>query len=227
MHNLKSLGLLFSVALCLMAATASSAQATGNWRIEGANIAAEKTIVSEEDTMFKFVVTADNVEILCNEFSIDSGKLFVSAASLMRMLFRECSTFSITPALKELPECKPNFNPETGTSEIVMLAKGLLILHNNKTYNLMSPDVGSSYGNVLFLPECPLPGVVKIEGTFVLKDCAGDLATEAVRHLVEQAATTLFTSDVLKFNNQVLKIEGSAWLKLGGGDAGKVWSGLS
>jgi len=64
-----------------------------------------------------------------------------------------------------------------------MLAKGLLILHDNKTYNLMSPDVGSSYGNLLFPPECPLPGVMKIEG--------------------------------------------SAWLKLGGGDVGKMWSGLS
>lgn len=112
------------IVLCLMGFAAASAQATGNWRVEGANIAAEKTIVSEEDVAFKFVSSEENVEFSCTQFSIDSGKLFVSAASLMRMLFKECTAFSITPALKNSQNASLTLTPKQANLELPCLQKG-------------------------------------------------------------------------------------------------------
>lgn len=226
-HRLRMSGLLLAAALCLMAVSAGSALATGNWRIAGANIAAEKTVVSEEDTMFELLVPSKNFEVLCNQFIVDEGKLFITGGSLAKFLFRQCEAFTITPLVR-IPACDPI------GGVVTFLLKDLLILHNNKTYDLFGPDVPAGgkeeetkIGTIEFPEECGAGVKVPIRGNFVLEDCNEPLENEAVRHLLQQASTSLFPNDVLRFGNAVMTIDGSMWLKLGGAEVGKKWSGLT
>jgi hypothetical protein len=215
----KALAFVVLAALAVMGVAAGSAQATGNWRIEGANITAEKTVESEEDTMFLLLIPTFNLEILCNEFQVNEGKIFPTGGSLARLSFRRCETFQASPLVK-LGACTPV------NGEFSFLVKDLLILHNGKTYDLFSPDEeGKPLGTVEFGEECAISSI-PIKGSFVMEDCNEPLENEAVRHLLQQAPAALFPNDVMRFGAREVRLDGSMWLKLGGAEAGKKFSGL-
>ena len=223
-NRLRSIGLALIAVAMPMAIGAASAQATGNWRVEGANIGAgeEREFVAEEDQMFEFLVTTLNLEILCGELEINEGKLFAGGSSLAAFVFKQCESFFTNPTLKRASAC----DPVGGT--IKLLAKGLLLLHNKKTYERFSPDLGENFGTVSFGEACSLVGKWGISGSFVIEDCSGNgLEAELVRHLVQQAPAALFPSDVLLFGSKAMRLDGSTRLKLAGADEGKFWSGLT
>jgi hypothetical protein len=209
--------------LCLMAVSAASAQASGNWRIEGANIAQEKAIVSEEDQKFTFLVDAMHLEIFCNQFKLDEGKLLPGGKILGNLLFKECATYFTTPKLMRASVCDP-----VG-GEIKLLALGLLILHNEnkKTYVRFTPDGFATFGAINYGAECVLPKAA-ISGSFVLEDCslANKLETEAFRHLVQQAPAGLFPEDILLYGGSEMRLDGSVRLQLVV-DPLELWSGLT
>jgi hypothetical protein len=222
-HRFESIGLSLTVALCLMAVSAASAQASGNWKIEGANIAQEKAIVSEEDQKFEFLVDAMHLEIFCNQFKLDEGKLLPGGKILGNLLFKECATYFTTPKLTRSSVCDP-----VG-GEIKLLALGLLILHNEnkKTYAQFTPDGFATFGGISYGPECVLLKAA-ITGSFVLEDCslANKLETEAFRHLVQQAPAGLFPKDVLLYGGSEMRLDGSVRLQLAV-DPLELWSGLT
>jgi hypothetical protein len=207
-------------ALAVMGVAAGSAQAAGNWRIEGANITAEKTVESEEDTAFELLVPSFNLEVLCNGFQLEEGKILPAGGSLARLSFRRCETFQASPLVK-LGACTPV------NGEFSFLVKDSLILHNGRTYDLFSPDEENKpLGTVKFGEECAV-GSIPIKGSFVMEDCNEPLENEAVRHLLQQAPAALFPTDVMRFGTGEVRLDGSMWLKLGGAEAGKKFSGLA
>lgn len=222
-YRSKALASAVLAALAVMGMAAGSAQATGNWRIEGANVIAEKTVESEEDTTFLLLIPTFNLEIKCNEFKVQEGKILASGGSLARLSFGRCETFQASPLVK-LGACTP---VNGGFS---FLVKDLLILHNGKTYDLFSPDVAGEeikpLGTIEFGEECAISSI-PIKGSFVMEDCNEPLENEAVRHLLQQAPASLFPSDVMRFGAGEVRLDGSFWLKLGGAEAGKKFSGLA
>jgi hypothetical protein len=209
-------GLLVTALLFLLALGQSSARAEGNFKVEGVNITGTTALQSEVDGDAKFLVTVAFVtvaEVLCKKNMISEGSLFVGGTSLMTLEFAECTTF-VKKA--ESPACK-------AVEPIRLKAKGKLILNGGKTYELMEPDAGSSFGVLKFGEECALGTSMEIKGSFVFEDCSflGFLEVEAVKHLLSIApsiGTDVFGAVSLDF---------SLWFKLGGEKAGKKWSGLA
>jgi hypothetical protein len=222
-HRWKVLTFAAFAALAVMGVAAGSAQATGNWRIEGVNVAAEKVVESEEDTMFELLIPNLNLEVLCNAFKVDEGKILPTGGSLAKLSFRKCETFQASPLVK-LSACEPV------NGEFSFLVKDLLILHNGRTYDLFSPDVQAGeekpLGTIKFGEECAISSI-PIKGSFVMEDCNEPLENEAVRHLLQQAPASLFPNDVMHFGAGEVRLDGSLWLKLGGAEAGKKFSGLA
>ncbi len=223
-------------ALGLMAATATGAQAKGDWRIEGANTAATVEFTVEKDGTrdFKLLSTtgAVDVEILCQEIVVDDGLLFPpkketeSGKALAVFLFSQCKTFI---AGSESPPCKP-------AEPFVFKVKGLLIKHNKLTYILFEPDENGVFGTPVFGEECMLISA-GVTGRYVVEDGNEPLENEAVKHLLVPAPSALFAgqneggvvlpNSVMFFGIHPAKIDLSLWFKLSGGNAGKKWSGLA
>ena len=222
-YRFKALAFAALTALAAMGIAAGSAQASGNWRVEGANIASERTVESEEDTMFELLIPSFNFEVLCNEFKVEEGKILAAGGSLARLAFRKCESFQASPLVR-LGACDPV------NGEFSFLVKDSLLLHNNRTYDLFSPDVQTGeekpLGTLTFGEECAI-GPIPIKGSFVMEDCNEPLENEAVRHLLQQAPAALFPSDVMRFGAREARLDGSMWLKLGGAEAGKKFSGLA
>lgn len=221
-YRFKVLAFASLAAFAVMGVVAGSAQA-GDWRIEGANIATEKTVESEEDTMFELLIPSFNFEVLCNAFKVDEGKILPGGGSLAKLSFRQCESFQVSPLVR-LGACDPV------NGEFSFLVKDSLIRHNNRTYDLFSPDVQAGeekpLGTLGLGEECAV-GPIPIKGSFVMEDCNEPLENEAVRHLLQQAPAALFPNDVIRFGAREVRLDGSMWLKLGGAEAGKTFSGLA
>jgi hypothetical protein len=231
--RLRSLGLSLIAALGLVAFTASSAQALGNWRIEGANINATKEFEAEKDSNgFKFLVPTLNIEVFCENLATDDGLIFAGVKAgegLVEFLFTTCSVNQLSP-LTALP-CT--------VSNITAKAKFSLILHKKANYLFVEPEAGGEFGKVKFSGiECTLAAEYALGGEFILQDgLSGDFATELIKHLVEEAPQALFNGQleegiILPFarltlgSKAIVTLDGSAWLKLKTPNNNKNWSGL-
>jgi hypothetical protein len=219
-YRFKLLAFAALAAFAVMGIAAGSAQA-GNWQIEGASIASEKTVESEEDTKFDLLIPSFNFEVVCNAFKVGEGTILPAGGSLARLSFSQCESFQLSPLIR-LGACDPV------NGEFSFLVKDTLILHNNRTYDLFSPDVQAGeekpLGTIQLGEECAV-GPIPIKGSFVMEDCNEPLENEAVRHLLQQAPAALFPNDVMRFGAREARLDGSMWLKLGGAEAGKKFSG--
>jgi hypothetical protein len=234
-HILRVHCLYLIAALCLTAVTATAAQAKGDWRIEGANITTTKEFTVEKDGNrdFKLLTTTGSVdvEILCQEISVDDGLLYPatkteSGTALAQFLFAQCKTFFAGTLSNACQPIEP----------ITFGSLGLLIKHKGTTYLLFEPDTGGIFGTVEFAEECPL-GSTMVGGRFVLEDQNEPFSNEEVKHLLTQAPPSLFKGQfeegtvlpnaAITFGIHPAQIHLSLWYKLSGAEAGKKWSGLA
>jgi hypothetical protein len=222
-HGLKALGLCLVAALSVMAITAAGAQAKGDWRVEGTNTIATKTVTATpEDMTLDSTVGGAKVKILCNTLTLTDGLLFVGGAALAKLEFSTCETYL---NLVRSAVCDPKNPPITAT------VKALLILDtavpsNTLTYILFSPDDGTlKFTTIEFDEECSLPEKLEVTGHLVA-ECSDALCTASQNtHLIKQVTpASLFPNDVLKFGQNSAELLGGAVLKLSGGDLNKPWS---
>jgi hypothetical protein len=210
------------LAALLLAATAAHA-APPTYKLETTDLGGTKEITSEEDATFKLLTKTFNGSSLkmdCGKFKIDDGLLFVGGGSLGKFLIEECSTY-INNTLNA--NCAPLNQPVT------IPYKGNLILHTGRTYNLLVPDEpGTKFTAFKFDSEmCPsLQSEVKLTGSLVLEDGQNQFETEAEKHLMQQASTGLFTSDVLSFGSAPAVFDGSLWLRMAAPFFERNWSGV-
>lgn len=229
--HLRTLGLSVTMALCLLAVTAASALAVGNWRIEGANINATKEFEGEKDSNgFTLLVSTMNIEVFCENFATNDGLLFAGVKAgegLVELLFTTCSVRTISPLLA-LP-CT--------VSNITFKTKFSVILHKAVNYLMIEPDTGTEFTKVKFAgPECVLNAEYAVGGKVVFRDGLSDIATELIKHLIEEAPQKLFNNQLeegiilplssITFGNTTATLDGSAWLKLKAPNNNKNWSGL-
>jgi hypothetical protein len=218
-------------ALGLMAVTAAGAQAKGDWRVNGVTTTGTIGVLGVVDPGSDFTLLssfgASNtpIAILCKTLTTDDGLLFVGGGSLATLLFTACETFLKSPPELSKP-CKP-------AEPIVAKVKDLLILHNGKTYDLFSPDEGTTFATIKLGEECAAGENVPVTGSLVAQ-CLwnnGGVTTigcehEEVSHLIEQAPAALFPSDTLSFGTHAASLDGAANLHLGAPNVNALWSGL-
>lgn len=213
------------IGLCLLAAVgmlaiAADAQAKGDWRIDGSNIAANAGITGEIDTHFWLETTfaGATLRFLCKKLVVKEGLLFTTGSALAILELTECETLvNGTP----LAECKPK-------EPIISKVKGLIVkdpITGMGSYELFEPDGGAVFTTLEFNAPCTLPAF-KVEGAFVLEDCSVPFSNEAIKHLMQPVQAGLFPGDTLKIGGVASKIGGSWWQFLNGINSGKKWSGL-
>jgi hypothetical protein len=214
------------IGLCLLAvvamlAIAADAQAKGDWRIEGSNIAANAGVTGEIDTDFWLETTfmKATLKFLCKKLVVKEGLLFTTGSALAILEITECETLINGSSTTG---CKPK-------EPIISKVKGLLVqdpITSMGSYELFEPDGGTVFTTLEFDSEmCTLPAF-KVEGAFVLEDCNEPFSNEAIKHLMQPVQAGLFPGDTLKIGGVASKIGGSWWQSLNGINSGKKWSGL-
>jgi hypothetical protein len=214
-------GLCLMLVLTLVGLSAAAAQAAPKFKILNKDIAGTVGIESESDQDFMLLIPAKNLEVLCEQFAIEDGLLFVGGKGLAKPSFTQCVVRMISP-LDTLKSCTV-----TVTSSPVV---GSLILLGKTTYALIEPDEVSVFATLNFSGAgCVLPAHVNITGALVLEDCGGeakDLAVELVRHLVEQAPEELFPEYTLHYGASTARLDGSVRGKLTAPNVNEFWSGI-
>jgi len=207
------------VVLALTMLTTASANAEGNWRIEGKNISESTTITGQGEGVYAFLVPSRNVELVFQSFAMDEGFLLPNGTSYKVFLFTEGKVYTLSPALEEISSCK--------VGNLTFKVKGELVLHNGITYELLSPAEGTLLTTTTYSSGtgCPLPKTVPIPGSLVLED-PGGLQSEAVSHLVEQTPGGLFPGHGMLFGTHPMELDGSFSLELTGEHKGQKWSGV-
>lgn len=231
-HGLKTLGLCLVAALSLVALTAADAQAKGQWMVSNANVNAPGEVTGELDsaeaTLLSFVgATNTPMAVLCTHLEIDNASLSNEGKSLGELKFSTCRTLLNNV---ESMVCLP-FEP------LVAKVKGLLVKRGGHTYDLFTPDEGTTFATLHFdkdgTEECTLPEELSITGSIVAQclfnnggsvesGCEHELETQ----LIEQAPVSLFPSDVIKFGEKTMSLVGSVNLHLLAPHLGETWSGL-
>jgi len=238
-HTFKVLCIASLAALSAMALFAASAQAKGDWKIESVTTTGTARFLgSTTGLTFKSTVGTLTLKITCNKLDIDDGLLFVGGGSLAELLLKECTTYLGDEGIPS-NGCKPQ-------EPVTLLAKGLLIVHTNETFDLFTPDVGNNFGTFRLGTakkeekeekelteeqkesglEEGCPSVIKfpLSGSFVLQCSTTGCTTENASHPMEQAAAGLFPNDVLMLGGRTARLEGVATWKLDAPNENKKWS---
>ena len=239
MRTVKTLCLCLLASLGAMAAFATAAQAKGDWRVESVTTTAVAKFVGSSSLLtLKSTVGTLAVKIDCTKLEVNDGLISPGGGSLAEFLLSECTTYLAGSGVPS-NGCKPQ-------EPMVILAKGLLILHNNETYDLFTPDVGNSFGTVrlgkaqkeekeekelteeekelALEEECPLVVKFPLTGSFVLGCTTQACGVELVTHSMEQPIASLFPNDTLLFGGQNARLEGAANWKLAAPNENKKWS---
>lgn len=232
-HGLKVIGLSLMAALSLMAIAASSAQAVelGHWYTRATPGGAETllnstgTLVVEKDVMPTLEVAGLNVKVLCTDVESESATIESTGKGAAALAFKtSCEARSISPDAKL---------PCTVAESIKASVLALPFLHSDgKVYYLFEPSAGTTFTTLKFGgAECTLPEEVKVTGTAVVEECLHhDFNVFLLRHLLQEASASLFSSgtlkDALKFGAQSARLNGSIWLKLTGAHNDLEWKVL-
>ncbi len=223
--RLRPIGIAIVAALSLLALAASSAQASGDWKISGVNTAVTEKVVAEVDPgthlKLKTMIGTMGFDILCKKLTVDDGLLFVGGGALAVLLFEECEGILLNA--KEEEEKTKACNT---AATIEVKVKALLIKDatDSKTYVLFSPDNATlTFATIGLGAECAFGEAFAITGHAVA-ECteASKCETESVTHLIKQAAAALFT-DALLFGTKAARLEGASVVKLLG-HGGSTWS---
>lgn len=214
----RMLGAGLVVMLCLVAFGASSAQAEGEWRINGAKLTGEEELVGlVADTVeHLFLVPSLNLIIHCNSELWEGVVLLASGESHGTHRYDGCRS---TSGGKEQAKCNPG--------SIEFKFKSLLLLHNTKTYVLFEPLKGESFGEIKIPENCSLAETSKVRGSYVM-ECVepASCETEVIVRQMALASTALFPSDVMKFGANALTMDGREITELNGVNIDKPWSAV-
>ncbi len=224
-RQLRSLGLMFVAALCAVACIASSASA--NWRILGADIAANKAISAETHEDFRFLVPSLGADFLCLTLASQGLNILPGNATLAdllgNLLFSNCTT-KINGVAN--PKCNPINQP------IVLKVKGRVVLIMTvaglKNLILLEPEeTGGSLARFEFGEECAAFTTTDLFGKILLENLTlalepGDVSTEERHHLLKQQARA---EDVLTFGKRAASLDGVMkwWLT---NELSEPWSGI-
>jgi hypothetical protein len=232
------LGLLGLCAMVLgvMAISASAAQAAKSWLVGTTEITKTSTLAAELkgeiDTPEPKLLTklvGLKVTVTCKKFTT-SGISLKAEGKLSeggKVLFEECSVLageSKTCTVKSPGKAAGTVESEEG--------KGEAVLHEIKAgekvvlTKIEPKTAGGSFATLRFEGECALPEVNKVTGTLFVKDCEGKAETFAVKHLIEQGPLTSLSVGADTAEHLETSIDGSAWVKLIGEDAGKEWRAM-
>jgi hypothetical protein len=227
--GLKAL-VLSGLVLGLMAFAAAGAQAEGNFKVNGANIAGAllpsiqvSSVENKTASLLFTLKSGTKVEILCTEIRLLDGlttndaKLGIEGkVDLGRVHFKECLT-------KLNGTTSANCKPFTGANSGLILTepgKGLLRLHEGQPVIEITPDTGTTFVTISLGEFCAIGSEVPVAGVLFLKDCKNLGATEATEHLIEELpALTKLTA-----LGQPATLDGSAIVKLTGTHAGLKFS---
>jgi hypothetical protein len=206
------------ITLCLCAFAASTAQAEGEWRINGAKLTGEEAftglIATTEE--YLFLIPSLNISIHCKIKQWVGVVLLASGESHGAHRYEGCNSFS---AGKEVASCNPG--------AIELKFKSLLILHEKKTYILFEPREKGSFGVIKFPELCAFTETGSVSGSYVM-ECVepSPCETEALVHPMVPASAALFPSDGLKFGTSPLTLDGRDITEPGGPSFGKPWSAV-
>jgi len=219
------------VASLILALTSSANAETGHWWTKSGGVEVllnqSGSLSTEADTMPSAEVTGLNLKLLCSESELAEGVIQSNGkASGTLKVKNACEARSITPNEK-LSAC-------TVAEPIVVKVVALPFLHEGKTYSLVSPATGTTFTTLKFSGEfCVLPEEVSIKGTAVVEDANhGDFGTYLLRHLLQEASPSLFSSplswlDEVKFAGQIMRLNiWAAWVRLTGGHNDLEWKFL-
>jgi hypothetical protein len=200
-RRLKAIYLCAMAALCLLAFTAVSAQASEAFWIEGEAIATPAEIKSEVDE--PFTLTTSGISISCENTTLN-GSLGLNGVITGQLSFLSC---------KETGGCTiSNFSASIKIS---------LSLHSSNIYGQLIPGFGSTFATIPRSGE----GCKSLKPTItvlMLEDSGGGFGSEAVSHLVKMYSGSLF--ELLTKENQ-MTLTGSLNLSLKGINEGKKWKG--
>lgn len=218
MRGLRAVGLCLLAAMGLVMLTAASAQAAGDWRVEGKAITEPVEVSGEIDKgVFSFLVPKIGFKLVFESFSIDEGLLLPGGKSYKVLLFTKGKLYSISP-LTLATTCE--------VGDLTFKVKGTLFLHNGVTYELLSPMEGLTLTITTYYGgECFMPQEVELRGHMVL-EANPEFATENAVQLVKQASVPLFPGHGIVFGAHPMTLDGSALLSLSGKSKGLKWSGV-
>lgn len=207
--------------LCLVAFGASSAQAEGEWRINGAKLTGEESLTGlVADTVeHLFLVPGLNFVIHCNSELWEGVVLLASGESHGTHRYDGCRSTVLSTG-KEQANCKP--------SSIEFKFKSLLFLHNKKTYVLFAPLKGTSFGEIKLPELCALAETSEVKGSYVM-ECVepASCETEVIVRQMVLASAALFPTDKMTFGGNSLTMDGREITELNGINIDKPWSAVA
>lgn len=216
--------LLAILSSCLLAALgmaalgAVSAQAEGNYFVEGKKVFEAVEVTAEKDTgPYSFLLPKLNMALVFEDVSFDKSSLLANGESSYQILFTKGQLYTISP-LKVIGACT--------ISPLNFKAKGSLFLHEGKTYEHLVPAEGTTLTVAKYSEECPVGEENPVTGSMVLEDASGEFGTENVSHLVRQAPDGLFPELKMQFGSNSMTLDGSWRVKLTGKESGKKWSAV-
>lgn len=214
-HWLAVLSSCLLAALCLTALTAASAQAEGNWLVEGKKLEGLVPSVNwkADSGFYAFLLPNLNLELVFEEFKFNGGTLTAGGKGTAEFVFAKGKVNTISP-LEEITSCT--------VGDLTFKATTNLFLHNGKTYNALTVNTITTYGG----EGCPLAKKNTVSGTVVLEDPEGNFEKEAVQHLIRILPNGLFPELKMFFGANLLTVDGSWVLSLTGAHEGLAWSGI-
>ncbi len=208
-------------ALALIAFSAPTAHATGEWKIEGKTLTelgkTKETVTATASESFKLAIPWYASEISCSLFHSEAGTILSGGEGHATFNLSLC-TLSGPPFVSET--CKL-------TEPIAVKAKVLLTYHNadGRTYERFEPaESGKPFTTIQFKEgtECPLPLKNEISGSFVGEPPEGEVSE---RVLSFNSSLEGLLASSLTFGSKPAALKGKAVLNLSGELKGKKWTG--
>jgi len=218
------------IALGLLALAAPAAQA--NWKVGGAELAANEAVEAKTHREFNLLVPAQNLQILCASLVPTSATLFAKSGSGEgKVKFTSCKTWQSS---KESAGCKP-IEPIVAGGKVNLILAGSIILP--LTYFLFEPSKGVPFTTIEFNPaKCALAEENAVTGKLIAECLNSSLSSEKklcekeeVTHLLQQSpelVEALFSEDTLKFGESLTYLDGVASVTMHGANLGKIWSAI-
>ncbi len=222
--RLKTLALSLSIATAALGIMAATVLA--EWSVEGDTLEdmevgrMEAGIDASASGELLLLVPGLKLIIHCKKAIGNGGRILRGTEIHGTLSISECTTLQNE---KTSTGCKP-------TEPIAAKGKGLLILHEGKTFILFEHE-GSSFTTIKFNEfTCGLPAANNVSGSFVAECSEPSLCeTESVTHAITPASSALFSGDKVLFGLSQATLDGTVSLKLNGEvveeDASKKWSG--
>ncbi len=224
-HGLRAIGLSLIAALSLMAFTAVSAQAAGEWKIGGKTMSelklTEETVTGkvEPELPLKLLIKALNIYLTCPTIHVNGVLLVGPVASVHgTTTFLTCTVRSISPD-EELKACGVKSTGQAAGVIATAKINGEVILSGAENVVLFKPSSGTTFTTVEITgASCAVKGTYPITGTSVFK-----LGAEAKELLI---LSIEFAGDGLKFGESKAILDGSALAELTGAKKGSAWTGF-